>query len=721
MKKFTVLLCLFSLAVFAAAPKKFTNDVLQFGAGSNGAIKELIFNTGAGTNPSIRANSGDGSLLLRPNGVSLGDGTASDKNFTFDIGQGANNPKLFWDNTAGALSFTNGGTLVKKIGSGSGAGGSGGVNLLLNSSFEDPGTPILNWTASGGTLTQEAHTNGREGNLNFARFVSTLAGQYVESDVVTVSDDLGFGCMADVKYNQGSNAFTLKVLKEDLPGNPGTFIEVASGDFADLTSFLKAPTVTFPCEGGEVFKLRSESTAAGTIDLEDAYLGSNKGIIPAPLTVATVEARGNGGEVVGLGTLIPFTEQVDSSNVFSNGEFTVSKNNSFIEISGDLAFTSGVGRFVALYKNGTQYKLIGDFTSSSTHNFNYTSYQGEFSKEDVLSIRLASGSGTLLNNTTNHHLTINEFSSQTQEAFTPEQAEFRIAGQITGGQFALTSSAEASFQPIAQSLLAMTLEDGTAKIPCNGQAAAGLNCDSQGVSEKFGVVFNAPVSGKYKVCFTFDHQQNDTSSMSRTFWIVKRPLNDVGANLEVGTRTVHAFNNTNGYQIIDEYELCNVFEIPNVGEQRFEVRYTKDAGNGTVFFDSPGASTNRAAKFNVELLNNDVAVPRLLNQVSTSNRAGSIYDSCRINNDGSTATAEGSQCASWVSTLTKVSTGLVDLNFVSPYLENPVCVCSVFAPGSDRKCAIRAISSSVVRIRTSAASTNTANNEDFMLVCTGRR
>jgi hypothetical protein len=109
------------------------------------------------------------------------------------------NTRLIRSNeSTGVLEFTNDGTLFKKIGSGSGAGGSGGVNILANSSFEDG---LTNWTNSGGTLTQETYTNAVEGNTKYARFVATAAGQYVESECTFKPDNISIGGMGDIKLS----------------------------------------------------------------------------------------------------------------------------------------------------------------------------------------------------------------------------------------------------------------------------------------------------------------------------------------------------------------------------------------------------------------------------------------------------------------------------------------------------------------------------------------
>jgi hypothetical protein len=708
MKKLILFLILFSLAVFAAAPKKFTNDVLQFGGGSNGSIKELIFDTGAGTNPSIRANSGDGSLLLRPNDVSLGDGAASDKTLSFDVGAGANNPKLFWDNAAGALSFSNDGTLIKKIGSGSGSGGSGGVNLLSNSSFEDPGSPILNWTNSGGTLTQEAHTNGREDNLKYARFVATGAAQYVESDTVTVSDDLGFGCMADVKYNQGDNAFTLKVLKEDLPGNPGTFIDVASGDFSDLTAFLKAPTVTFPCEGGDVFKLRFESTGAGTIDLEDAYLGSNKNISPVGKGAhfvgsiewqPTTSCQWLDGSTSYIGGYGPDNDCDDNLRIITGnitdyqaglrpdfqinfmrkGHYQIVATGLFQDNTGGVTGTQISHR---LNVNGGQFisqdMKFFDNTSggSPVKVFSINTDQDLTNAQIVLESKTSNGSDAAIIEATDNSFKYDVYyfptSQETQEAFTPEQAGFTKKDAIIyRSNAADASNASSTFAQISLGNTGVIEGEGFSELCAGVEQPVGGNCATDTI---FGFRYNIPVSGKVEVCVDGIGDGNGTVYSTKLVMV-----SNSNSGLIIQDKTVHSSGNSSNW---DGFNICELFEISSIGEYSFAVY---GATNGTAFYrlsNSVGNNSNdmQTGKFSISPVKNDVATPRLLNQVSTRARYGAERGACFLLNPSGTPSFDSSDPDCWfVDSLSFDSTGIFNLNLTEPGFK-----CGVSVLGGNR-------------------------------------
>jgi|LULL01.1.fsa_nt_gb hypothetical protein len=302
MKNLSFLLLLFSVATFAAAPKKFTNDVLQFGGGANGSLKDLIFNTGAGTNPSIRANSGDGSLLLRTNSATLGDGTASDKTWTFDIGQGANNPKFFWDNTAGALSFTNDGTLIKKIGSGSGGGG--GENF--NNAFLDDQNPnaedgLTNWTNTGGTFTLNT-SDPLEGEQSF-EYTPSAQNNFVQGPLLNVDRDIfrGRACQARIEYIGGDNNLELRIV--DLSGATFKNIPLPAHTIAAAEDvFFLCPTASDILVNANLAQLRlrifnSGASASPLIKFDKVYLGTLIGLSETT-TPDVFAARINGGGIV---------------------------------------------------------------------------------------------------------------------------------------------------------------------------------------------------------------------------------------------------------------------------------------------------------------------------------------------------------------------------------------------------------------------------------------
>jgi hypothetical protein len=659
MKLFFILTLLFSaLTVFGA---KITDDVLKLGEPGSSANKVLKL----GDTKEIRSNE-----------------------------------------STGFLEFTNDGSIYKKIGSGSGSGGSGGVNLLTNQSFEDPGSPILDWTGVGGTFSQEQYTNGVEGDLNHARLVATGAGQYFESDLKTVSDNLGFGCMSDVIYNQGDNAFKYEVLD-------ATNTVLASGTFGDLDGWQKAPTLTFPCpNAGTQIKLRIESTGAGTIDVDTAYLGSNKGTAPvAGQKINTISQSGNGGEVVGLGTLVP----VGSSTIngWDGSSYTIQDSGSIVQISGMYLFSNNTNRRTEVYLNGSSYKGTRSFTDDSIHNFYYTSSKGEFSQGDVISIRLSLGSGTLVNNPDFHYININEIRQEnTLDTFSEEISSFLIKASLGGDNFGLSAGGTPAVA--SSSVLDMVLSKGSAKVPCSGgNPSTGLTC-SVG-EEQTGIVFNAPIAGDYETCFTWS---GNSSGGGTTGFRINETQNNSDTILQTGEQYIASSSSNN-----IPFRHCQTHTFQSSGEKTVKLFLNNSGATFNFEMDRNAGTYLRDMGISVELKKPFINGAYVANQVRTSVKSGVRVESCRFTG-GATPLIDSASglCESWIDSVdARPGTGQLSVNFkTGVFSQQPVCTCT---SEGDRHCAI--IGGGTVSI--SGAQTITQNlnsnleNGEVHLRCIGKR
>ncbi len=526
--------------------------------------------------------------------------------------------------------FSDNGTVEKKFGTGSGSG-STGVNFLLNSGFEDAGTPLLNWTNSGGTLTQETHTNGREGNLKFARFVATVAGQYFESDAITISDDVNGGCMADFKYNQGDNAFDYKVLKSPY-ADPADVI--SSGTVSDLTEFIKVPTIVFPCAGGDLLKLRVVSTGAGTIDADEAYSGSNKGFVDgqglsirsAKISSAGVVTDEHGGDWISGSC-------VNSGTAGSNLTCTLS-NPTLSPMNCAISNTSPA-------YNGNIVNVI----TTNTDLF-YTGWSDATSSPKASTVVC--------------HLS--ELDVPTQEAYSPEQADFFIDVNIGGA--AVSAPVAASPKEIVNAGLDMVLNKGSAKIPCSTtNVSSGLTCSSG--SESLGVVFTAPVAGGYKICMNVPKDNSPSSSAG--FRMVE--------TLDGSQSVIHTSTNMASILAANgNINFCGLFNFSAVGEKVIRLFLENDVAFN-LRLDRTAAAYERDMNITVELVSHNVSRPIIQNMVSTGVGSGVKTESCTILNTGSvSAENDSGLCSSWIDILTLRSTGSVRIQFLTgTFSSKPVC------------------------------------------------
>lgn len=648
MKNWLILLLLgfISVAFGASAPTKHLSNSVEIGDGL-GTNKELLFDVGLGaSNPSFIYDFGNSKI---------------DVNKDFNVGLKklqVGTGHLKYDSGLNKLVFSHDGILEKKIGSGSGSG-SGGVNVLANSGAEDG---LLNWSNTGGTFTQQSYTNSTEDNAKFFRFVATASGQYVETDLTTFPDFISGGCMAHVKYTQGDNVFVLSVIDQ----NP---IEISTGTLSDLTTWQKAPTQTpnCPTQG----KLRIESTGAGTIDFDDAYLGSNQGFIDGSYR-NSVFLRGNDSRIItqasediqfsGLG--------VGWTSIGDTNFYTVQKNNSKLTISGALYKSSTVATGIELYVNNSQKQRISENFVATLNTFHYESKIGEFNQGDIISLRSANATVTLSNDGRYHYLHIDETSNETQEAFTPEQADFLIDVSIGGANISLSTTATPLIPQDAD--LDMVLNRGSAKIPCTGgNPSVGLTCTSGGW-EQTGIVFNAPRSGGYRVCTTFL-----SNSSSAVAYRLVETSNNSDTIIQTGN------DSSISAVIQSSRRLCEVFQFSSIGEKTVKLSY-KLITSGNIVLDRHTSEYDRDMHITVELVSHNVSRPIIQNMVDTSMVNGVRVESCFINNNG-TATVDitTNNCNNWIQSVTRSALGVVDIvHKVGVFPNKPVCI----AGGSDQVC-----------------------------------
>tara|TARA_Y100000310_G_scaffold243676_1_gene248255 strand:- start:23633 stop:25807 length:2175 start_codon:yes stop_codon:yes gene_type:complete len=621
--------------------------------------------------------------------------------------------KIRSNETLGVLEFSNDdGALWKKIGSGSGSGGDGGVNSLsaFNPSFEDG---LTNWTTSGGTLTQEDFTNGIEGDTKFARYVATGAGQYVETTLVTVSDKIGFGCMADLRYFQGDNAFTYAAL--DSSNNL-----LSSGDIADLNDgWLKAPTITFRCpDAGETYKLRITSTGAGTIDFDQAYLGSNKNVSPiglSPAFIGSIEWRDtpNCEFTNATGPFDAFNPDNDCDDFprtlrgeaqdFSSGvqpdiSFPILKKGSYIlTLEGSFGdFTNSINSpvyFRSSISSGALPVVTSRTVESNGGSPDGVVYSGPtivmtFDLDQdypAALIRLqgaasnASNPATIRLSQTGLKMSLHYFptSNETQQAFNSEQANFFIDASISGGlSNNLTVTSGSVSNSISSPNWTLTENKGSSQIPCESEESSGVTCSTS--QENLGISFIAPVRGAYEVCGSVTIRQGaqdgGTQDSDPAFrWELTE--NNSPSPITKGTgRFGFSRQSTGAVSGLQKEETghywCDTIDIESVGKATFRLKYLQTVNTTSTVIVAQGAN-ELAVNIKVRLVENFVSRPIVDNQVSTRSRAGSEKGACHVINTVAGAVSfDSSDPDCWfINSLQRFNVGLVEVVFTDSNLK----------------------------------------------------
>ena len=611
-------------------------------------------------------------LLIFTSFYTFGAGT-SDNEYKIGKGQTSGDKTLKLGETrlirsneaTGVLEFTNDGSLYKKIGSGSGAGGADGINILVNSSFEDG---LGDWTSSGGTFSQETFTTGLEGNTKFGKFIASATGQYVETSCTAIPSSFSSdGMMEGIRFSSADTAgvWIFKVYDCD----SGDVLK-SSADIPSLSALSEALEnlpihVTDKLVQG---KIRIESTAAGTIYFDKGYLGSNKGFI-AGTYINKVSLSGNDGRAITAntesvyfsGSANGWTSGGDGSTFLNGNYYTVQRDNSSIEgVVG--IWGSGSAVQAKVYVNNVYIMTAG-------YNAGVLTY-GAFalhalSKGDKVAIG-TSATTTLNTSATDNYLALIERSSDTSEAYNPEQADFFARATLGGATVTNVADGIPS-----DASLSLVNKFGSMTVTCTDFSQGTTVCPSG--LEQLGIQLNIPVAGRIKICFEASVQSWSAGTSNIRVGHYQNG-SDTLITLGDGIATASESGSVNS---TSQLKSCSYFNIASVGLNTFKIyNKTADVASTQFLIERSVAENNREAIFTVELVSHNVSRPIIQNMVSTSLGAGIYSLGCSVDATGNFLTATG--CSEWVSGTANPATGAIDYTMATKYsgLEVIDCQCT---------------------------------------------
>jgi len=554
------LISLITLLSFSVQAATITDDKLTVGKKASASAKEIVFDTNDGAaNKKLSVDKVTKKLSITSDEAIVGDGTQSDKALTFN--RGGSNAQVKWNELTDKLQFSNDGTTFKDLGTGGGGGGgSTGVNVLTNDSFEDAvGGVITDWSNTGGTFTQGTYTNGVEGNTKYAQFVATGSGQYFETSLFTIPTNFSGGCQADFKKVNVSTNDLFKVEVLDSSAN------VLSTGNVKASSWVKFPTINFTCPtAGTQIKLRVTSLSAGTIQVDDAYLGSNQNLV----YVSQAKLKGTSTWTANTGctwgtTSASWTDpsaNASCNNPTITGELEapatkvpriVIKNAQ----AGDYYFVAQ-GMFLKASGSQGQYRF-SDGTNSTTPITNAVSSASSvtgvvtgtlsrtsFSSSWEVKLQLAVGGGITNQIENDSPANFEDFQVQvyfypasSDIAVSPEQASWLIDANI-GGADATATGIVSTYTEITSASLDMVINSSkgssNAEIPCSGtNPSSGLTCSTG--NESVGVAFTPPYAGLFEACFSYS---SNYGSGTAGLQVVETANNSQTILQEGGTRYV---------------------------------------------------------------------------------------------------------------------------------------------------------------------------------------
>lgn len=270
-----------SLVIGAGIQQSFPTDILKLGIGTSTDDKEFVFDTGDGaTNPKIVIDmvnkdfDFNKAVNVAADLLTVGDGSNTNKVIEFNIGLGATNPKFRWDSAANKLQFSADGVNFKDIGSGSGSGG-GGINFGAADVNFDLESGTDSWVATvPANFTSETSTqiNGEASGL----WDPAAASETLSSALVTVTE-AGRGkstCLAIFSYQWSGTEGEITAILEDAA-------DVKIADFSLPTTggdtrFAATPFFDCPSPTTQV-RVQFDSTAdAAPIKFDDVFVGVDR-------------------------------------------------------------------------------------------------------------------------------------------------------------------------------------------------------------------------------------------------------------------------------------------------------------------------------------------------------------------------------------------------------------------------------------------------------------
>lgn len=588
-----------------------------------------------------------------------------------------------------------------------------GQNLVVDSGFEGNNKGAA-WVVSGGSLSTTTSSVGR-GSVSGtwdasatsqtlkSKLVSIPAGMYGKNGVVSVT----LKCASDTcahtltAYDNSANLVTAQTITSSTTGYARTSVNFV-----------------FPSSGSIQLLLTSASNEP-SISIDDAYLGLAEGF--NILQVSQAKTLGKHvydtssqvwSQSIG-GTFTSFTANasIGSPTVYGSGITAPGT-----KIPGIVLSTVGPGTYVLIFKGITYvagtaglYCRWFDGTTSGDNNgsyggnpasgnssvsiitgsFYYTTAQASTTFQ--LQCRTLTGASQTISvgNATSGDTSSFEmlyFPPTSEIAYRPEQSNWVVDANISGANPNLGNNLTvSSYTEILDAGLTLTNNSipgaVTAQIPCSTtNASTGTTC-SVG-TESLGVAYNQPIAGPVEACVAF--AVNSNSGERPTFQIVETP-NNAQTILQQGKDRIPGGIDAGGGTLnqIQNYRVCGTFNMTSAGLKTLRLMYTQVSATGSgssnvIYMDGSGGSEGgRDMHWVVKPISSSIQAPVLVGSVTSGSTGAERIERAFV---GPTCSASPctitSQSGSWLTSVTRNSTGNYSMNFAPGiFSAPPVCSC----------------------------------------------
>lgn len=659
------------------------------------------------------------------------------------------------------------GTSWAEIGGGAGGLYAGGQNLITNNSWENDTT---NWTASGGSyarVTTAAHIVPP--GVGSASWDASASAQTLTANTVTITANDGLsgrnGVMScsvktaatDLKMQayDGTNVLSANATTDVVPSSSAGFVRYS-------VNFI------FPSSGTITGRFYAQSDSAIAY-IDDCYLGladglniSNvsqaemygrivvSGCTAGPAWVRSNTAYGSFGTSANCSYSASGNASAPSTNLpaikfaslppgnyyfvaRSNFNKSVTTTNSSIAYEfhdgttgfGENAFSHSSASGAVISANSIN--GFKEYTTAQS-NITFEIYGKTSNTASTTEATIGDGNGTSNPSITNDlEIEVYRFPLASQTSYKPDQVAWYVDANISGANFDLGTSDQASYVEMTNASMTLTNNSGgaTAQIACaSGTASTGTTCS---VNESNGIAFSIPKAGVYEACTNASHYIDTgvSGAAGVTFQIVET-TNTSSAVVQEGKDRPETRNENSAFAPMTfPVKVCGLFTFSSAGQKTLRLEYEQDVTatltSNLVLADGAAASGQRDIHWTVRPWLNNEPAPLLVNSVLSNSSGIERIERATLTNSGSCAVS--SQSGSWIASVSDPGAGQCTINFTAGlWSAAPTCICSG-APngGNPVSCTISAISSSAVTTLTAVNNSTVGADTPIYIQCMGAK
>lgn len=543
-----------------------------------------------------------------------------------------------------------------------------GNNLLVNGGFE---SGKASWSASAGTFaTTTTAANVGKGSVA-ATWNAAASGNTLTSSAVAIPAGLyGRNGVASCLIQGASATHTLQAY-DGTNILASTTINSQSGYSRTSVNFI------YPSSGNIQLRLYANADEP-SIAIDDCFLGDADGYNISQISQAV--AVGQWTMLENASCTFSITQTTYAADYSADSDcntpsVTGSLSNSLgkvLQVSYPNAPTgtlkvSFIGKAITAGAVNAQCRIVDDLgnqlaevgisnSSSPMPLYGMQEYTTAGNRTFKLQCKSSSGAIIIDNSTATGaaQFTVERFPTSSEIAFRPSQANAWGVGKYSGVTNCSWSTTSGSYADLG------------ADSDCNSKTVSGSASDVGDSEPEFN--FNNLPAGTYKVTATGLFQATYTSSSTECLFRLYDGTNQIGvigANAFSGSTTGYASN-------INGYVTYSTQSSPKIRVQGF-----RTTGGGSCVISNTSSSSD--FQIILEPVSNVTPFPALVGSV-TSNSSGqervervSVTSVC-----SSTPCTIARQSGSWLSSISRSSTGTYSANFAAgAFSEAPSCVCSV--------------------------------------------